>query len=340
MDKENNKDNHRHPKAWLGPSVAALVFLIIFSFFASISHRVIISRNGYLADVLPRVLVDLTNNNRLALNFGELKPSAALEEAAKRKAQDMAEKSYFAHYSPEGLSPWHFITTSNYDFIYAGENLAVYFSDSEDVVKAWMNSPGHRENILNQNFTEIGIATSKGFYKGEETIFVVQMFGRPNPSMLTEVVPEEVVVPEENLSVSPSSPRSEPLPDTEVLGIASSESENQKFLAVENISNSERQDEMVVGESVSYKTYSSPTELLLSSPSMLLTIIYITLIVVVIFLVLAALFFELRRHHYLHILCGLGLLVLIFVMYFAYKSFFGGSSIEVAGIELIKQIKV
>ena len=190
---DQNKDNNHHPKAWLGPSVAALVFLIVFSFFASITHRVIISRTGYLADVLPRVLVDLTNNNRLASNVGGLKTNPMLEEAARRKAADMAEKSYFAHYSPEGLSPWYFIQSVNYDFIYAGENLAVFFSDSEDVVDAWMDSPGHRENILNQNFTEIGIATSKGYYKGEETIFVVQMFGKPNVAFAAELTPEETV---------------------------------------------------------------------------------------------------------------------------------------------------
>ncbi|MEK7551876.1 MAG: CAP domain-containing protein [Patescibacteria group bacterium] len=333
---DQNKDKHPHPKAWLMPSVAALVFLIVFSFFASISHRVIISRTGYLADVLPRVLVDLTNNNRLASNLGQLKPSPALEEAARRKAVDMVEKGYFAHYSPEGLSPWHFMTSVNYDFLYAGENLAVYFSDSEDVEEAWMNSPSHRENILNQNFTEIGIATAKGFYKGEETIFVVQMFGRPNVALAMDVADTS----SEQLIKSEPASASTPTPlaiagtesDPEVLGIASVDSGDQKFLAVENVNNSLKQDEMVVGESISYKTYSNPTELLLSSPSMLLTIIYIALIVVVIFLVLTALFFELRHHHYLHILCGFGLLVLILIMYFVYKSFFGGT-LEIASVE-------
>ena len=329
---DQNKDNNHHPKAWLGPSVAALVFLIVFSFFASITHRVIISRTGYLADVLPRVLVDLTNNNRLASNLGGLKTNPMLEEAARRKAADMAEKSYFAHYSPEGLSPWYFIQSVNYDFIYAGENLAVFFSDSEDVVDAWMDSPGHRENILNQNFTEIGIATSKGYYKGEETIFVVQMFGKPNVAFAAELTPEETVVLEdETPSPIPVPAGNVPLPDTEVLGIAAFDSEDQKFLAVENVNNSAPQNDIVTEEKVSYETYSNPTELLLSSPSMLLTIVYVTLIVVIAFLVLTALFFELRRHHYLHVLCGLGLLTLILVMYFVYKTYFGGE-VEIASL--------
>jgi len=346
MNPDSGKNNNHHPKLWLKPSVAALVFLIIFSFFASVTHRVLISRNGFLADVLPRVLVDLTNNNRVASNLGVLKTNLALEEAARMKALDMAEKSYFAHFSPEGLTPWSFITNANYDFLYAGENLAVYFSDSEDVVNAWMKSPLHRENILSHNFTEIGIATARGVYKGKETIFVVQMFGSPNPNTVNNppTVPssnqdENSEIPISNVStnVVPAPPR--------VLGIATHDTEDQTFLAVQNITDSPNlteedineieasgfEDKRVAGESVVYTRYSNPKELIFSSPSMLLMIVYVTLVVVIIFLMFTALLFELRQHHYLHILCGLGLLVLILVMYFVYQSFFGGS-VEIATI--------
>ena len=72
---------------------------------------------------------------------------------------------------------------ADYDFVYAGENLAINFEDSSEVSSAWMNSPKHKENILNGNFTEIGIATEKGFYNGKETIFVVQMFGSPKKAL-------------------------------------------------------------------------------------------------------------------------------------------------------------
>jgi hypothetical protein len=95
------------------------------------------------------------------------------------KANDMATKGYFAHTSPEGLSPWYWFKQAGYDFVYAGENLAVNFSDSAEVDKAWMNSPGHRDNILNTKYTEVGIATANGMYQGRPTTFVVQEFGRP-----------------------------------------------------------------------------------------------------------------------------------------------------------------
>ena len=68
---------------------------------------------------------------------------------------------------------------AGYDFSSAGENLAVNFSDSKDVIDAWMNSPEHRANILSNKFTEIGVATAMGTYEGSQVVFVVQEFGTP-----------------------------------------------------------------------------------------------------------------------------------------------------------------
>jgi hypothetical protein len=91
----------------------------------------------------------------------------------------MAQNGYFAHTSPEGKSPWYWFKQGGYVFNYAGENLAVDFSDSADVERAWMNSPTHRSNILNNKFTEIGVATAVGTLNGRQTTFVVQEFGTP-----------------------------------------------------------------------------------------------------------------------------------------------------------------
>jgi uncharacterized protein YkwD len=132
-----------------------------------------------LSAIYASVLVNLTNQNRVAANVSELKVSPILEKAAQMKADDMAAKGYFAHNTPEGLTPWYWFEQAGYKYIYAGENLAVNFEDSEDVETAWMNSRGHFLNIMNPNFTEIGIATSTGIYKGRQAIFVVQMFGAP-----------------------------------------------------------------------------------------------------------------------------------------------------------------
>lgn len=139
----------------------------------------ILPRSNFFALIVPNVLVDEANANRESYNFSPLKTNPFLEAAAVDKANDMAGKGYFAHTSPTGLTPWYWIQKVGYRFSYAGENLAVNFIDSSDVTQAWMNSPSHRENILNGNFTEIGIATAQGTYEGHEATFVVQFFGKP-----------------------------------------------------------------------------------------------------------------------------------------------------------------
>ena len=127
-------------------------------------------------------LVDETNQNRVTNGLPDLQVSPLLQEAAQEKANDEATKGYFAHTSPQGITPWYWFQQVGYNFDYAGENLAVNFSDSQDVTTAWMNSPEHRANILNTDFTQIGIATAQGIYNGEPTTFVVEEFGTPAPA--------------------------------------------------------------------------------------------------------------------------------------------------------------
>ena len=132
-----------------------------------------------VASIYASVLVNLTNKDRIASNIAALKTSPALEIAAQMKANDMAARSYFAHNTPDGQTPWYWFTQAGYKYKYAGENLAVNFVNSEDLETAWKNSPTHWYNIINPKYTEIGIATSTGVYKGRQAIFVVQMFGTP-----------------------------------------------------------------------------------------------------------------------------------------------------------------
>ncbi|MBI4101680.1 MAG: hypothetical protein HY443_01810, partial [Candidatus Nealsonbacteria bacterium] len=86
---------------------------------------------------------------------------------------------YFSHVSPQGQNPWYWLDQVGYSFSYAGENLAVSFFESKDAVNAWMASPGHRKNILNGKFTEIGVGWALGKYQGRETIYLVQFFAKP-----------------------------------------------------------------------------------------------------------------------------------------------------------------
>ena len=181
----------------IGGAAGVLAFLIV-SFFAFAAVDGYLLRSGSLAAVISSVLVDLANGDRSANAVGGLTPSPVLVRVAQAKANDMAAKSYFAHTSPEGKDPWYWFKQEGYAFIYAGENLAVDFSDSAMVESAWMNSPEHRANLLDGRYTEIGIATAQGTFEGHPTTFVVQVFGTPAPA------PVAVAVTQASVPVAPT----------------------------------------------------------------------------------------------------------------------------------------
>lgn len=113
------------------------------------------------------------------LNLNENLSLAALE-----KAEDMFSHGYWAHNAPDGTTPWKFIYEADYNYLYAGENLARDFNDSSSVVSAWMKSKTHRDNILNANYQDIGFAVVNGKLNGKETTLVVQMFGAEQSSLV------------------------------------------------------------------------------------------------------------------------------------------------------------
>jgi len=103
-----------------------------------------------------------------------------LDAIAMERLEDMFEKQYFDHISPEGLAASDIAKDAGYEFISIGENIALgNFKDDNALVQAWMDSPGHRANILNDGYTEIGIAVKKGIYEEQETWIGVQIFARP-----------------------------------------------------------------------------------------------------------------------------------------------------------------
>ena len=154
-----------------------VVFLEIFAFL--IPTFTYINRTGGMAAVISAVLANLTNEERQAQNLQTLAVSPILNKAAEMKATDMATKSYFAHTSPEGKTPWFWLDQVGYKYQYAGENLAINFSDSKDVTNAWMASPTHKANIVKGNYSEIGTGIAIGIYEGRETVFVAQVYANP-----------------------------------------------------------------------------------------------------------------------------------------------------------------
>lgn len=131
------------------------------------------------AAITQESVLTLTNQSRKESGVKAVGYSLALERAAQDKANDMLTKQYFAHNSPDGKTPWDFIKKHGYQYLSAGENLAVHFFDDHSLQEAWMNSPGHRANILNGNFEEMGVGIARGFFENHDTTFVVEMFGLP-----------------------------------------------------------------------------------------------------------------------------------------------------------------
>lgn len=150
---------------------------------------------GFATDIKTDDIVSLTNQERVGQGLKALKWNDQLAEAAKAKAQDMFLDNYWAHVAPDGTEPWDFVDASGYVYLTAGENLAKDFDHSNSVVKAWMDSPSHRDNLLNAKFEDIGVAVVNGELSGFETTLVVQMFGRAQPGYLA-VSEEAAAVPE------------------------------------------------------------------------------------------------------------------------------------------------
>lgn len=155
--------------------VIALVALNILA----TTFLVSLPKTAFFADVTKNALFDLTNQERESLGLDPLKENIKLNEVAYQKARDMLDNGYFAHSSPTGITPWYWFKSVGYRYRAAGENLAVGFIDSKEVVDAWVESPSHRANLLNSDFQEIGIAVLTGDFNGQETTLVVQSFGSP-----------------------------------------------------------------------------------------------------------------------------------------------------------------
>ena len=129
-----------------------LIYLLLFILLRVGFDVVSMFKPGILgvnSNITVEKIIAETNQERQKLGLGSLSMNTSLNAAAQAKAQNMFEENYWAHFSPSGKDPWGFILSSGYKFAYAGENLARNFYTSEDTVRAWMNSPSHKENMIN-----------------------------------------------------------------------------------------------------------------------------------------------------------------------------------------------
>jgi uncharacterized YkwD family protein len=109
-------------------------------------------------------VVRLVNEERAAAGLKPLQVHAGLTTVAMDKAKDLYHNNYFSHYSPTYGSPFDMMRSYGISFRYAGENIAKGQRNPQEVMKAWMNSDGHRANILSPNFTHIGVAYYNGVW--------------------------------------------------------------------------------------------------------------------------------------------------------------------------------
>ncbi|OGD53138.1 hypothetical protein A3J78_01020 [Candidatus Beckwithbacteria bacterium RBG_13_35_6] len=135
-------------------------------------------------------VIRYTNLERQKNGLPPLAVNLLLNNSAAIKVEDMFANQYFGHDSPDGKNVDDLAESVGYEFIVIGENLAMgNFLNDEVLVQGWMNSPGHRENILNSKYREIGVAVLKGIYQGKSTWMAVQHFGLaltacPQPSKI------------------------------------------------------------------------------------------------------------------------------------------------------------
>jgi hypothetical protein len=182
--KKRNAGHHRHSKRYLKVYWPYAPMLLIVALGLFLGNWQPATRNGVLAYATEMgidTLLVSTNEQRSANGSSTLKLNSKLTAAAQNKANDMTSRNYWSHATPDGKEPWVFVQKAGYEYQKAGENLAYGFDSSKDTITGWMNSEGHRKNLLDNGYTEVGFgfANARNYNdSGPETV-VVAMYGRP-----------------------------------------------------------------------------------------------------------------------------------------------------------------
>jgi len=174
--------NGHKPKILRTKSLAIIAAILITAKLVMGAYLFLVYPNqAHMSEeVVNRVLV-LVNEERKAQGLNELTMNSALNTYALAKANDMLDKDYFAHYSPDGKKPWDFIDRNQYKYVFVGENLAMNFTNADSVHMALMNSESHKHNILNERYNDVGLAMVTGVINGKTTNILVQFFATQNP---------------------------------------------------------------------------------------------------------------------------------------------------------------
>ncbi len=155
-----------------------IAIILTFFYCTLFSYQITLA-----SSITPDKLGELLNRERRARGITELNWNPYLAQAASAKAKYMILNNYFDHYAPDGTTPWSFIKATPYNYKLAGENLAMDFFTSEAINDAWMASPTHKDNMLNNNYQDYAISVENGTILGQKTTLVVEMFGKPNTNI-------------------------------------------------------------------------------------------------------------------------------------------------------------
>lgn len=161
------------------PMLLIVVVGIVLNTMWSTSSAVL----SYATEMSIASLLQETNAQRAQNGRSALALNNQLNQAAQAKANDMATRNYWSHTTPDGKQPWQFIADAGYSYSTAGENLAYGFATSADTVAGWMNSSGHRANLLNTDYRDVGfgVANAANYQSSGEQTIVVAMYAAPLP---------------------------------------------------------------------------------------------------------------------------------------------------------------
>ena len=234
IPRESN--NHKAKILHSSSLVVIVVFLILFQGIINFVPKINPNILGYASNISIQEVVNLTNQKRLEAGLSTLSLNQTLSSAAYTKGRDMIDRDYWAHVAPDGTQPWKFFTSFGYKYRYAGENLARDFSNASSAMDAWMNSPTHKENILNPKYKEIGIGVVEGDLAGTDTTIIVQFFGATYadkvvqpiaqaakiektvaPTVAPTVIPTDTPIPIEIIKPQVKAEITTPKPNQEVL---------------------------------------------------------------------------------------------------------------------------
>lgn len=219
----HHTNNYRSKALHIDSLFVYALLIVAFQVLLSTVHRQFPDVLGYATNITVEELLSATNAKRSELGLSPLVLNEQLSSAAYGKAQHMFAHDYWAHVAQDGTTPWDFINGEQYQYLYAGENLAKNFMTSPEVVDAWLASQTHRENLLKPQYSDIGFAVVNGVLEGEETTLVVQMFGTPlrepiadrtieitDQAVATSVQPEAVLNEEPAIGKSADVPAEKP----------------------------------------------------------------------------------------------------------------------------------